>query len=84
MGLPIVNRSPGRHYQLVCTIKYSSSNGSYFSQLVVILNSFLTQMGEILRTTTERGGWTLDGILIDGTYKYCPTFFISSIQYMVL
>ena len=46
------------------------------SQLVVILNSFLTEMGEIIRTTTKRGGWTLDGILIDGIFKHCPTFFM--------
>ena len=29
MGLPVVNTSPGRQNQLVCTIKYSTSNGSY-------------------------------------------------------
>ena len=46
------------------------------SQLVIILNSFLTQMDEIIRTTTKHGGWTLDGILKDGTFKYCPTFFM--------
>ena len=33
-------------------------------------------MGEIIRTTTERGGWSLDGRLTDGTFKYCPTFFM--------
>ena len=33
-------------------------------------------MGEIIRTTTERGGRTLEDILIDGTFKYCPTFLI--------
>ena len=27
MGLPVVNTSPGGQYQLVCTIKYSTSNG---------------------------------------------------------
>ena len=29
MGLPVVNTSLGRQYQLVCTIKYSTINGSY-------------------------------------------------------
>ena len=29
MGLPVVNTSPGRQNQLVCTIKYSTSKGSY-------------------------------------------------------
>ena len=29
MGLPVVNTSLGRQYQPVCTIKYSTSNGSY-------------------------------------------------------
>ena len=29
MGLPVVNTSPGRQYQRVCTIKYLTSNGSY-------------------------------------------------------
>ena len=29
MGLAVVNTSPGGQYQLVCTIKYSTSNGSY-------------------------------------------------------
>ena len=71
MGLPVVNTSPGRQYQLVCTIKYST-----LSQLVVILNSFLAEMGEIIRTISECGGQTLDGILIEGTFKYCPTFFM--------
>ena len=33
-------------------------------------------MSEIIRTTTERGGRTLGGILIDGTFKYCPAFFM--------
>ena len=33
-------------------------------------------MGEIIGTTTERGGRTLDDILIDGTFRYCPTFFM--------
>ena len=33
-------------------------------------NSFLTEMDEIIRTTTERGGQTLNGILIDGTFQF--------------
>ena len=44
--------SPGRQYQLVCTIKYSTVNGSY----LVSWLSCLTEMGEIIRTTTEREG----------------------------
>ena len=54
MGLPVVNASRGRQYRLVCPIKYSTSHG-----LVVIFNSFLTERGEIIRTTTERGGKVL-------------------------
>ena len=33
-------------------------------------------MDEIICTTTKRRGRTLDGILKDGTFKYCPTFFM--------
>ena len=33
-------------------------------------------MGEIIGTSTEHGEQTLDGRLIDGTFKYCPTFFM--------
>ena len=33
-------------------------------------------MCETIHTTTERGGQILDGILIDGNFKYCPTFFM--------
>ena len=33
-------------------------------------------MSEIIRITTERGGQILDGILIDGTFKYFPTIFM--------
>ena len=29
IGLPVLTTSPGRQYQLVCTIKYSTSNSSY-------------------------------------------------------
>ena len=57
----------------MCTIKYSTSNGSYL--VGCYLNSFLTEMGEIIPATTEHGGQTSDSILIDGTFKNCPTFF---------
>ena len=33
-------------------------------------------MGEIIPTTTKRGEQTLDGILIDDTFKYWPTFLV--------
>ena len=68
MGLPAVNTSPGRQYQLV-TSNDSYSVGCHFKFI-------LTEMGEIIRTKTERGKQTLDGILIDGCFKYCQTFFM--------
>ena len=33
MGLSVVNTSPGRQYQLVCTIKYSTSYESYLKSV---------------------------------------------------
>ena len=33
-------------------------------------------MGESIHTTTKVGGRALDGLLIDGTLKYCQIFFM--------
>ena len=52
------------------------SKTTFLHEIGLILYSFLTEMGEIIRTTTERGGRTMGGNLIDTTFKYCPTFFM--------
>ena len=41
--------------QLVCTIKYSKSNGSCLVSWLSFLIHFI-EMGELIRTTTEHGG----------------------------
>ena len=56
MSLPIVNTS---QYQLVYALTYHLF--IYFS---VIFKSFLNEMGEIIRTTTEQGGG--GSIIYDG------------------
>ena len=37
MGLPVVSSSPGGQYELVCTIKYSTSNGSYLVRTELLI-----------------------------------------------
>ena len=72
MGLPVVNTSPDRQYQLVCTTKYSKVKVNVLAYSVGCHFKFtLTEKGE-----HERGGWTLDGIHVDGTFKHCPTFYM--------
>ena len=59
MSLPIVNTS---QYQLVYALTYLTFNGFYLV-IFVIFKSFLNEMVEIIRTTTERGR---KSIIFDG------------------